>query len=280
MEGAQLTLCLDLAYLETIRLDIKHPKLCPYPFKIYPAVQMPGVEENELHEGFVLVMRAKYQDPAGGQHSVASKDGSSFVKKIKPFKFRAWVEGPQEIRVACPLLSWSDRGNDDRVIRADYGDMQPIVMEALDAARNAYIKRQGIDNYETAEKIYILQLSETDYVRIKLDGSVLLCNKKAKKLQHLNEPGLLSAMALNVTTNISTLEDAEGGKLDEITVHEKTLTIWKTAQVPLVVWQVANVAQQARKLGDLGEDSDMDEDEDLIVKEMSKKTRGLKLGKF
>jgi hypothetical protein len=115
-DGAQLTLSHFL--LEYMLLDIKRPELCPYPFKLYSATDLEGMEEDEFHDGFVLVMRAEAEDMAGGEHSVVNvKDGNDAMKTVAPFKFRAWVLGDNEIRVAAPLLSWNDRGNYDNILK-------------------------------------------------------------------------------------------------------------------------------------------------------------------
>jgi hypothetical protein len=76
-------------------LNIKRPELCPYPFKIFPVMNLPGLEASEFHDGFCLVMRNEVQDMGGGTHTVVTKDKSIQKKKVKQFKFKAWVSGPQ-----------------------------------------------------------------------------------------------------------------------------------------------------------------------------------------
>lgn len=272
MDGAQLTLfCSSLEYLT---LNIKRPELCPYPFKLYSATDMPGVEDDELHDGFVLAMRAEYQDMVGGTHFVKAKTGTLTAKTVKQFKFKAWVAGDKEIRVAVPLLGWSDRGNDDVYIKDQYKDEHDVIMAAFDVGRNGYIKRVGVDSYENKEKIYVLRLQETDDTNIKLSGSVLSCNKKMKKVQ-LQEPGLLAPLALNLTMDLSSLED----DLEELSIEERKVCIWKVAQVPRLVWQVANVAKQPRRHGVMKEDVEASDDDDDIVAQMSKKVHGMSIGK-
>jgi hypothetical protein len=50
-----------------------------------------------------------------------------------------------------------------------------------------------------------------------------------------------------------------------------TAKLWEISSVPRLVWQVANIATQARRLGRMEEELDDDEEEDAIVKEMQKK---------
>jgi hypothetical protein len=236
-------------------------------------MNLPGLEASEFHDGFCLVMRNEVQDMGGGTHAVVTKDKSIQKKKVKQFKFKAWVSGPQEICVIAPLLTWSDRGNDDEIIRDFYKTEQPRLMTALDTSRNDYIKRMGVDTYETAHKVFVLRVMDADDLRVKLDGSVLLCNKKAKKQQPM-EPGLLVPIPLNVSTNISSVDET----LQEIDIADpnnasgkKRVKIWQVALVPRIVWQVANLATQARRVGRMEEDVDDPDDEDLIAKEMAKK---------
>jgi hypothetical protein len=260
--------------LEYISLNLKRPELCPSPFKLYEATGMPGLEEGEFFDGYVLTMKAEIQDIVGGTKYVTGKDGNLTAKVVKPFKFKAWVAGNEEIRVSCPLLSWSDRGNDDTFIKEQYDGDQPVIINALDVARNSYIKRAGVDSYETKEKIYVLRIEGTKETNIKLQGVVLEANKKAKNRQ-LQVPGLLHPVALNLTMDVSTITDT----LEELTVDNKDYLVWKVSQVPRLVWLVANVAKQARRFGVMKEDISADADDDDLVKQMTKKVHSMSIGK-
>lgn len=233
---------------------------------------MQGVEEDVLHDGFALTMRAEYFDLCGGERSVMAKGKVSKTKKVKPFPFKACVTGDKEIRVTCPLLSWTDRGNDDFKIKEQFHeDKYAKFLEGLDVSRNAFIQRAGKDKYETMEKIYVLRLIETSTTLIKLDATVLECNKKAAKKSHLSDPGLLRALAMNLNVDISSESDTF---FREIEVSDQTYTLWEVAQAPRLLWQVANVAKQGRRVGDIEEDVDSDESEDDIVYQMKKANIG------
>lgn len=279
MHGARLTLSFFL-FLEHMTLDVKRPELCPSPFKIYQATDMVGLKEGEKHNGFILAMRTEIQDMVGGSHFVRRKNGDHFPKKVPGFKFKAWVAGDQEIRVSAPQLSWSDRGNDDLLISANYED-ETMICAALDVARNDYIQRAGLESYEAKEKIYVLRLMETGDMKIKLDGTVLESNRGAKK-KHQEMPGLLSPFVLNLTTSVSTPDDdlevlALKRTASDGTRSETQVTVWKVAQVPRLLWQVANVAVQARRVGVMEEDEEAEEEDD-IMKQMSKKVAGIRIG--
>jgi hypothetical protein len=265
------------AFLEYLSLNFKHPEMCPYPFKLLPALNLPGLEHGEYHDGFCLVMRGEAQDMGGGSHLVGGKGRTLQKKKVKGFRFRAWVSGPQEIRVEAPLLSWSDRGNDDELIRELYSASHPRLMAAFDAGRNDYIKRMGVDMYESKLKVYVLRVVETDDLRIQLDGTVLgINNKKGKpiKTTRKQEPFYLAPVTLNLSSNISSVDT----KLEDITIADPdsgmgmiTAKLWEVAVVPRIVWHVANVATQAHRVGRMEEDIDDPDDEDDIVREMNKK---------
>lgn len=255
-------------------MDISRPEFCPYPFKIYPAYNLFGAEDGEFHDGFILVMRNELQDLAGGTHDVGTKEKTLQKKTVPPFKFKAWVAGPQEIRVQAPLLPWSDRGNDDEIIRRNYRVTHNRVMAALDAGRNDYIQRVGF-GYETAYKIYVLNVLETEDMRILLKGMVLRQNK-TKKTKQSNEPAdLLKPITMNLLSNISSLDKA----LDTIEVPDPMKPsgkgqayVWEVSAVPRLAWEIGNVALQRRKVGRMAEELDgSSDDDDHIAKEMAKK---------
>jgi hypothetical protein len=256
-------------------LDIHYPERCPYPFKILPMTSMEGTEDRVFHDGFALVMRAEYQDLVGGERLVKGKGKNCQKKKVKPFPFKARVVGDKEIHVTAPLLTWSDRGNDDNLMRLNFSEPKYSgVLEALDVSRNAYIQRFGVDTYEAKEKIYVLRLMETSNTLIKLDGAVLLCNKKAKKNQ-IQDPGLLTPLAMSLCVDITSISDDSFNFIDvpsEDDPNQVTrFSLWNTTHVPRLVWQVANVAKKARRIGDIEEDvDDDDDDDDDIVKQMKR----------
>jgi hypothetical protein len=266
-DGAQLTLSHFL--LEYISLDITRPELCQYPFKLYSATDLEGMEQDEFHDGFVLLMRADEQDMAGGEHHVINaKDGSDTLKKVAPFKFRAWVLGDKEIRVAAPLLSWNDRGNEDQYLKIQNED-EKVIIAAVENGRNGYIKRVGISQYEIKEKIYVLSLVETEDVAIKLDGSVLICNKFKNKTK-VTQKGLLKPTVLSVYYDVSR-KDAEP---ETITLGKKQFVAWKITNAPRLAWHIANVAKQARRKGVFKEEVSDDDDEDIAIMLKKKATIG------
>lgn len=258
-------------------MDVTRPELCPSPFKIYQATDMQGLEDGDFHHGFILAMRTDVRDLVGGSHFVRDRRGDNSIKRVQGFKFKAWVAGDKEIRVSAPQLSWSDRGNDDLDIVDQYGQ-HGMICTALNVARNGYIQRAGIESYENKEKIYVLRLMESDDINIKLDGAVLECNKASKRYQQ--QPGLLSPFVVNLSIDVSTTEDT----LEEIELtlgkdKKKKVSVWKVAQVPRLMWRVANVAQQSRRIGLMQEDVDEEEEDDDIMAQMSKKVAGMRIGK-
>jgi hypothetical protein len=265
MDGAHLlTLCRSL--LEYMVLDIKRPELCPYPFKLYSATDLIGTDINESHDGFVLVMRAEYEDMMGGEHYVITADKSEKLKTVAPFKFTAWVSGDKEIRVTAPLLSWHDRGNSHANFVAQ--NDQKEIIAALENGRNNYIKRVGINKYEIKEKIYVLSFTETEDTQVKLDGSVLVSNvykNKAKMTKGLLKPTVLSMME-----DLSKEDEAE----EVVTINKKEFAIWKVSNVPRLAWHVANVAKQARRTGAFEEDVEDGSDDDFAAQLKKKATIG------
>lgn len=250
----------------------------PYPFKIYPARLMRDEKkENTHHNGFILTMRAEYRDIMGGTREAVDLEGSKKMKVIKPFEFKCWVKGPRTLWVKAPLLSWSDRGNDDEVIRTEYGD-DHLMMVALDEHRNDFIERndKNSSSAETAHKIFVLDFPPK--YNVALDGDVLYINRKAKK----KEAGLLKLNAVNIAVDVMSDEDLASASLfnvvDEITNVEKAYIKWKMDVVPRLVWHVADLSEKTKQVGRKKEDVESSDSEAEGVAAMRKKAANMKIG--
>lgn len=208
---------------------------------------MPDFKDADAHHnGFLLTMRVEYRDVMGGEKEVIDSNGMKKKKKIKPFDYKCWVKGPPwTLWVKAPLLSWSDRGNDDELIRSTYNETldDGLLMMALDEHRNDFITRHDQASYEAAYKIFVLEIPAK--FDVELDGNVLKFNHRKKPVE-----GLLKLGAINLLPPITDV-----GKV----------TTKMVEAVPRIYWQMADVSKKKRQMGRNKEEIESDDEAEGVA---------------
>ena len=250
----------SLAPLEFITVDPDRLEMTPWPFKVIRERRMPGKEgDGTEYNGFKVFMRAEYRDIMGSPKQVDPLTGKVLVAKIKPFPFKCLLEGRDKLKVVAPLLSASDRGNDDEAIRRSFTDDSNF-MESLDLSRNDFIARQGgVGRYQKAKKHYILSFPPV--CAVKLDGDVLLANKVKDKQKKKMVKGELKLGALNLNCNISRHDDT-GWEYKEI--DGERYPVFYKEKLPRLYWEVADLNDKSGMTGHQDEEESSDEDGDAV----------------
>ena len=136
---------------------------------------------------------------------------------VPPFKIKAWTLSGK-VYMKVPFLDWVDRGNDDHLLRAKYGDKEwfPAYMDGLDDFRKALIEEYGFHDLQSAYKhiVFWFQSSEDPQRVFGLKGSILKMNADRDDLlpRFLSHGVQLSSKKTEVTDDMTT----------EITVTQAT----------------------------------------------------------
>lgn len=237
---------------ETIQVDIDRLELTPGPFKIYKADGLLDVEtDQQYHEGYIVSLGVDIRDVLGSPKKTDA-NGNLVRKKIPPFPFKARVYRPDALLIETPLLSFSDRGNDDEDIRAIMA-RDGVLLDALDDSRHAYIERHGSD-HQTAFKHYILEFSHGVHL-----------SSKCLKLHKGKKNGEMKLEAINLNIDIS--KDGDVLPVKRVTVtdpltnqqKQQDCHVWVQNALPRLFWRVADDKKRIRKRGKTTFDDEDDE---------------------
>lgn len=206
------------------------------------------------------------RDIQGGYTEFRDEGNNIIRKKVKPFPFKAYVQNAKEIKVVTPILSWSEKGNDDYLISREWGKSCDDLVAGIDDARNKFVERHGgTRKYNKAVRHYILQFQGD----VRLDGKCLKSSKK-KKDGELQIEGL--PVAADITTdNDGTYDKREFTKNKDGNMEKTEVILWKQAVVPRLYWEVADRAQDSKKRGATQQEDSSSDDEDAGVKAMARK---------
>ena len=186
MHACALTLCLLFSSCfksENVVVDIDHLERTPSPYKVYFMENMESAEKpGHYLKGYQVTMgKVDVRDIKGAPEL---KDPRSTTQKIiraavPPFKIKAWtLSGKVYLKV--PFLDWVERGNDDHLLRAKYGDKDwfPSYMDGLDDFRKALIEEYGFHDLQSAYKhiVFWFQSSDDPQRVFGLKGSILKLN--------------------------------------------------------------------------------------------------------
>jgi len=133
-----------------------------------------------LHKGFFLVLSKVDLRDIKGEDALMDPNDSKIVlrPKVEPFPFKSWIYGGNWV-LKVPLLDWTDRGNDDHILRKKYGKNAwfKSYMDGLDDFRKALIIEHGGDLQTMAKHVVFKFKSSEDPQRVfQLDGSVVKVN--------------------------------------------------------------------------------------------------------
>ena len=208
-------------------------------------------EDGTVHKGFNVGMRVEFRDASG---AAAAKDSDDKVvrKAVAPFPFKCKVESDTTLKVIAPLLPFSLRGNDDKIVTKVLKNLGlPDVAKDVDVSRNAYVARNQ-NKLQSAERHYILQFPDG----VKLDGSVLKSNQPKKtKRSKPYDPATLKLRAVDV----------------EATDYSDHIQI--TDQLPRLIWQVADLNTEKWNEGELEMSSDESENSALAAMKEARRAR-------
>ena len=108
---------------------------------------------------------------------------------VAPFKYEAWIRD-NKIVAKVPLLSWSDRGNDDWMLRDLYGNQDSCkpYIAGHDEFRKKLIEEYGGSNYQKAFKhvhFHFMSSERPTTSHVRLSGGEIALNqgKEENKLK-------------------------------------------------------------------------------------------------
>lgn len=185
----------------------------------------------------MVTMRVDPRDVFGAE-ALEDAFGEKIRPKVKGFDFKCQIYNSSSLCITAPLLDFSDRGNDDELIRHRY--QQGSVIDAIDNARNGLPERYGKGpNYQQAKKRFILEFIDP----VELSAEVL----KEHEGKTNNE---LAMRAIQVTPSRTEHRkiEVEDPKNQGMTV-ETDIEVYIETPVPRLVWRVADLLGKNRKKG-------------------------------
>lgn len=214
-------------------------------------------------KGYYVMMRADYRD-VFGQDKLKANDGTVIRKKISPFPFRLRLHptSRDKVIVTGPLLDWSDRGNDDWIIRSIWGKTKTDLVDGIDDATAKYIERQGgVKAAQTAKKEYVLHFKNSPHLTV--EKLKIHNTKKFKSTGDLTIEGL--PLSVDLTSH--------GDKLDEVELKDKNgnpkmdkdgkpevAKVWVRVVHPRFYWAIADKNLDSKKRGPTDVSSSDEED--------------------
>ena len=238
-------------------MDPKRPELTPYPFKVVFADNLDDIDDVGIAlKGYYIMMRADVRD-VFGQPKLKNDDGTVLRKKVAPFPFRLKLapNSHDTVIVTAPLLDWSDRGNDDHIIRSTWASTgKADLVCGIDDATAKFVERCGGPGAaQIAKKHYVLQFANHPHLTV---AKMKIHNtKKYKTTGDLTIEGL--PLAVDLTHSGEQLEQrtiigADGKKI--------TVALWKRVCVPRFYWAIADKNMDSKKRGPTDVSSSDEED--------------------
>ena len=111
---------------EHILVDVDNLELTPSPYKVYRVDDLEPEDDDKhgiTYSGWNLEITIDAREVVEHDAITKTENGHTIVIRpnVAPFRYEAWIRD-NKIVVKVPLLSWSDCGNDDWMLRELYSD--------------------------------------------------------------------------------------------------------------------------------------------------------------
>ena len=179
---------------EHILVDVDNLELTPSPYKVYRVDDLEPEDDDKhgiTYSGWNLEITIDAREVVEHDAITKTENGHTIVIRpnVAPFRYEAWIRD-NKIVAKVPLLSWSDRGNDDWMLRELYGDQdlcKPYIA-GHDKFRKRLIEEYGSANYQKAFKhvqFHFMSSERPTSFQVRLSSGEIALNhgKEDKKLK-------------------------------------------------------------------------------------------------